>query len=41
MFIYGMWFGLVYRRWDLTGLLAGLAVVLLAAGYATVRRVTV
>lgn len=41
MFIYGMWFGLVYRRWDLTGLLAALAVVLLAAGYATVRRVTV
>ena len=83
MFIYGMWFGLVYRRWDLTGLLAtiaalgivlaagvvitshahawpaigrffttvsaagltgllaALAVVLLAAGYATMRRVTV
>ena len=22
MFIYGMWFGLVYRRWNLLGLLA-------------------
>jgi hypothetical protein len=83
MFIYGMWFGLVYRRWNLLGLLAAiaalgivlaagvvitshahawpaighffttvsaaglaglqaaLAVVLLAAGYATMRRVTV
>jgi hypothetical protein len=83
MFVYGMWFGLVYRRWNLlgllatiaalgivlaagvvitsyahawpaigrfftslsaaglTGLLAALAVVLLAAGYATMRRVTV
>lgn len=83
MFIYGMWFGLVYRRWNLigllvfiaaqvivlvagvvvasrvhawpaigrffttlsaaglTGLLAVLAVGLLAGGYATMRRVTV
>jgi hypothetical protein len=83
MFAYGMWFGLVYRRWNLigllgfgaaqvivvvagviavsragawsaighffttlsaaglTGLLAALAVVLLAGGYATIRRVTV
>jgi hypothetical protein len=83
MFIYGMWFGLVYRRWNLlgllafiaalaivlvpgvvitshahawptighffttisaaglTGLLAALAVALLAGGYATMRRVTV
>jgi len=83
MFVYGMWFGLVYRRWNLlgllafsaaqvsaalalviistrarawpaighffttlsgaglTGLLAALAVMLLAGGYATVRRVTV
>ncbi len=83
MFVYGMWFGLVYRRWNLigllvfaaaqatvvvagviaadraqawaaigrffttlssaglTGLLAALAVVLLAGGYATARRVTV
>ena len=83
MFIYGMWFGLVYRRWNLlgllafaaaqvtigvagaaaatqahawpaigrffttltaaglTGLLAALAVALLASGYATMRRVTV
>jgi hypothetical protein len=83
MFAWGMWFGLVYRRWNLigvlafaaaqitvvvagvvaagraqawsaigrffttltaagvTGLLAALAVVLLAGGYATVRRVTV
>lgn len=82
-FAWGMWFGLVYRRWNLigvlafaaaqatvvaagviatgraqawptigrffttltaagvTGLLAALAVVLLAGGYATVRRVTV
>jgi len=22
LFVYGMWFGLVYRRWNLTGLLA-------------------
>ena len=83
MFIYGMWFGLVYRRWNLlgllafiaalaivlvpgvviashahawpaighffttlgaaglTGLLAALAVALLAGGYTTMRRVTV
>jgi hypothetical protein len=83
MFVYGMWFGLVYRRWNLlgllaviaalvivlvagvvitshahawpavghffttlsaaglTGLLAALAVALLAGGYATMRRVTV
>src|ERR1035441_4252730 len=34
MFIYGMWFGLVYRRWDLTGLLATIAAlgIVLAAG---------
>jgi hypothetical protein len=31
----------VYRRWNLTSMLAALAVVLLAGGYATVRRVTV
>jgi hypothetical protein len=83
MFLYGMWYGLVYRRWNLvgvlafvatqilavlvvviaashahawaamgrfftalsaaglTGLLAALAAVLLAGGYATIRRVTV
>jgi hypothetical protein len=83
MFVYGMWFGLVYRRWNLlgllvsvagqvivlvagvviashahawpaigrffatlsaaglTGLLTAIAVLLLAGGYATVRRVTV
>jgi hypothetical protein len=83
MFVYGMWIGLVYRRWNLpgllaflaaqvivlvagvvitshahawpavghffttlsaaglTGLLAALAVALLAGGYATMRRVTV
>jgi hypothetical protein len=83
MFVYGMWFGLVYRRWNLlglfaftsaqaivlgagaiavaddhawaaigrffttlgaaglTGVLAALAVVLLAGGYETMRRVTV
>jgi hypothetical protein len=83
LFIYGMWFGLVYRRWNLigllvfaaaqaavavagslaaaqahawsaigrffttlsaaglTGVLAALAVALLAGGYATMRRVTV
>jgi hypothetical protein len=83
VFVYGMWIGLVYRRWNLlgllaflaaqvvaalglviisthahawpaigrffstlsaaglTGLLAALTVVLLAGGYATMRRVTV
>jgi hypothetical protein len=83
MFVYGMWYGLIYRRWNLTGLLvfgaaqvtavtaaaltatrahawpaighffatlsaagltgllAALAMVLLAGGYATMRRVTV
>jgi hypothetical protein len=82
MFAWGMWFGIVYRRWNLagllsfiavqvlavtavlliigthgwsgvgrvfttltigglTGLLAALAVALLAGGYATTRRVTV
>jgi hypothetical protein len=83
MFVYGMWFGLVYRRWNLvgvlgfgaaqvtigvagalaatqahawpaigsffvtlsaaglTGLLAALAAVLVAGGYATMRHVTV
>ena len=83
MFVYGMWFGLVYRRWNLlgllvfvagqvivlvagvviathahawpaigqffatlsaaglTGLLTAIAVLLLAGGYATMRRVTV
>jgi hypothetical protein len=83
LFIYGMWFGIVYRRWHLiglnvfiaaqatvlaaaalivtgvhawaqvgrfftgltvaglTGLLAVLAVILLAGGYATIRRATV
>jgi hypothetical protein len=83
MFVYGMWFGLIFRRWNLlgllafaaaqvivlgagvviasrahawptishffitlsaaglTGLLAALAVALLAGGYATMRRVTV
>jgi hypothetical protein len=83
LFTYGMWFGIVYRRWNLpgtlafiaaqvtillaamllitwshawtgtghffttvsaaglTGLLAALAVALLAGGYATVRRATV
>ena len=83
LYVYGMWVGLVYRRWNLigtvafvaaqvtvlviaaivvtgshawhrvghffttvgagglTGLLAGLAVVLLVGGFATMRRVTV
>ncbi len=83
LFVYGMWFGLVYRRWSLvglaafvaaqitvlligalavtwshawhdighfftalsagglTGLLAALAVVLLAGGFSTMRRLTV
>jgi hypothetical protein len=74
LFSYGMWYGIVYRRWaapgvllfiglqflvgwavrtavgghvtslsalDVTGLAAALAVVLLAGGYATARRVTV
>jgi hypothetical protein len=83
LFVYGMWIGIVYRRWNLagaavftiaqfavvlvavllvseadawsavgrfftgltaaglTGLLAGLAVLLLAGGHATIRRVTV
>jgi hypothetical protein len=83
LFVYGMWFGLVYRRWSLvglfafvgaqvsvlvlgalaatwthawpeighfftalsasglTGLLAGLAAVLLAGGFTTMRRLTV
>jgi hypothetical protein len=83
LFVYGMWFGLVYRRWNeiglltfiavqvtvllagalvttwagawpsighffadlsaagLTSVLAGLAVALLAGGYATIRRMTV
>ena len=82
-FVYGMWFGLVYRRWNLvglvafvaaqttvlligalaatwshawhdighfftalsaaglTGLLAALAVVLLAGGFSTMRRLTI
>jgi hypothetical protein len=51
-FVYGMWFGPVYRRWNLIGLLAftaaqiivlvgALAAVLLAGGYTTIRRVTV
>ena len=83
LFVYGMWFGIVYRRWNmtgmltfvasqvtvllvaallitwshtwsgtghfftslsaagLTGVLAALTAVLLAGGYATIRRVTV
>jgi hypothetical protein len=83
LFVYGMWFGIVYRRWNLTGaaaftvvqvavvlaavlfvawanawssvghfftgltaagltgLLAGLAALLLAGGHATIRRATV
>jgi hypothetical protein len=83
LFVYGMWFGIVYRRWNLigaaaftaaqlavviaavllvastnawssvghfftgltavglTGLLAGLAVLLLAGGHATIRRAAV
>jgi hypothetical protein len=77
LFLYGMWFGIVNRRWgmlgliafialqvlvglavmfaypnagghldsldglDLTGVTAALAVVFLAGGHATVRRVTV
>jgi len=76
LFVYGMWFGIVYRRWDifgllaflaaqvtvvlvgaawhsighfftalsaagLTGVLATLAAVLLAGGFATIRRITV
>jgi hypothetical protein len=83
LFVYGMWFGIVYRRWNLigtttfiaaqitallagilattrahawpgvgrfftdltpaglTGVFAALAVVLLAGGYATIRRATV
>jgi hypothetical protein len=58
MGVWGIWFGLFYRRWSLfgllafsaaqalvvavaIGLLAALTVVLLAGGFATVRRVTV
>jgi hypothetical protein len=83
MFVYGMWFGLVYRRWNfaglmvfigaqvtvllavalsvtwahvwhgfghfftslsaigLTGVLAALALVLIAGGFGTIRRVTI
>jgi hypothetical protein len=29
MFIYGMWFGLVYRRWNLLGLLASIAALVI------------
>jgi hypothetical protein len=36
-----MWFGIVYRRWNLIGLLAALTMALLTSGYATVRRLTV
>ncbi|MGH3306035.1 MAG: hypothetical protein ACRDOK_31130 [Streptosporangiaceae bacterium] len=50
MFAWGMWFGIVYRRWNLIGmftfiaaqaaaLIAALAVALLAGGYATICRV--
>ncbi|MQA15487.1 MAG: ABC transporter permease [Pseudonocardiaceae bacterium] len=38
VFVYGMWFGLVYRRWDVTGLVVFIAtqvVVLLAAALIT------
>ena len=30
-FLYGMWYGLVYRRWNLAGLVAFIAVQVLAA----------
>ena len=30
MFVWGMWFGIVYRRWSLAGLLAFIAVQALA-----------
>ena len=32
MFIYGMWFGLVYRRWNLLGLLAVIAALVIVLG---------
>jgi hypothetical protein len=40
MFIYGMWFGLVYRRWNLIGLfafIAALAIVLVTGVVITSR----
>ena len=41
MFIYGMWLGLVYRRWNLIGLLVFIAaeVIVLAAGVVIASRV--
>ena len=30
MFVYGMWFGVVYRRWNLMGLLSFIAAQVLA-----------
>ena len=30
LFVYGMWFGIVYRRWNLAGLLSFIAVQVLA-----------
>jgi hypothetical protein len=36
MFIYGMWFGLVYRRWNLLGLLAIIAALAIVLGVGVV-----
>jgi hypothetical protein len=36
MFIYGMWCGLVYRRWNLLGLLAFLTALAIVAGVGVV-----
>jgi hypothetical protein len=36
MFIYGMWFGLVYRRWNLLGLLAIIAALAIVLGLGVV-----
>jgi hypothetical protein len=41
LFVYGMWVALVYRRWNVPGLLAALVMILLVGGYATIRGVTV
>jgi hypothetical protein len=41
MFVYGMWFGLAYRRWNLTGLLAlGAAQIIVLVGGAAVATAT-
>ena len=41
LFVYGMWFGLVYRRWNLTGLLAfGAAQIIVLVGGAAIATAT-